>query len=146
MATPGQGWLHDMGRGQRSQGRLALVGSVAGFICSPKMAAYSASKHAVRALGQTLSIELHGSGVSCTTVHPGYVASEIAQVDNQGVRDETKVDRRPQKLMWPADKAAKVIVSAIDKRKRELVFTGHGRGGAFIGQHLPAVAHMMMRR
>jgi NAD(P)-dependent dehydrogenase (short-subunit alcohol dehydrogenase family) len=128
------------------RGRLALVGSVAGYICAPKMAAYSASKHAVRALGQTLSIELHGSGVSCTTVHPGYVESEIAQVDNEGVWDPERQDKRPAKLMWPADKAARVVWRAILKRRREIVFTGHGKVGAFIGQHLPAMAHLLMRR
>lgn len=131
---------------RESRGRVALVGSVAAYICAPKMAAYSASKHAVRALGQTLSIELHGSGVSCTTVHPGYVESEIAQVDNQGVWNPEREDRRPVKLMWPADKAARVVWRAIIKRRRELVFTGHGKVGAFIGQHLPTMAHLLMRR
>jgi NAD(P)-dependent dehydrogenase (short-subunit alcohol dehydrogenase family) len=131
---------------RKTKGRLGLVGSVAGFICAPKLAAYNASKHAVRALGQTLSIELHGSGVSCTTVHPGYVESEIVQVDNAGRLDPSRVDKRPKNLMWPADKAAAVIVRAIHRRKRELVFTGHGKVGAFIGQHMPGLAHRMMTR
>jgi hypothetical protein len=48
--------------------------------------------------------------------------------------------------MWPADKAARVVVRAIYKRKRELVFTGHGKIGAFIGQHMPSIAHYMMRK
>ena len=131
---------------RKTEGRIGLVGSVAGFICSPMLAPYNASKYAVRALGQTLSIELAGSGVSCTTVHPGFVESEIAQVDNSGHHDPSRADKRPRNLMWPAEKAARVIVNAIYKRKRELVFTGHGKVGAFIGQHLPAVAHLMMTR
>jgi len=131
---------------RETEGRLGLVGSVASFICSPKLAAYNASKYAVRALGQTLALELAGSGVSCTTVHPGFVASEIAQVDNSGHRDPQRVDKRPKKLMWSADKAAEVIVRALHRRRREVVFTGHGKVGAFIGQHMPGVAHLMMRR
>ncbi len=128
----------------KSGGRFAMVGSVAAFICAPKLGAYNASKHAVRALGHTLSVELHGSGVSCTVVHPGYVESEIAQVDNRGEFDPARADKRPKNMMWPADKAARVIVRAIHERQRELVFTGHGKIGAFIGQHLPRVAHWMM--
>jgi NAD(P)-dependent dehydrogenase (short-subunit alcohol dehydrogenase family) len=131
---------------RETKGRFAMIGSVAAFICAPKLAAYNASKHAVRALGQTLSIELHGSGVSCTTVHPGYVESEIVNVDNAGRFDPSREDKRPKNLMWPADKAAEVIVRAIYRRKRELVFTGHGKVGAFIGQHLPSLAHRMMVR
>lgn len=131
---------------RKTGGRVVLVGSVAAFICAPKLGAYNASKHAVRAIGQTLSVELAGSGVSCTTVHPGFVESEIAQVDNRGRHDPARADKRPKKLMWPADKAAAVIVRAVYERKRELVFTGHGKVGAFIGQHLPGVAHLMMKR
>ncbi len=131
---------------RKTEGRIGLIGSVSAFICAPKFGAYSASKHAVRAIGQTLSIELSGSGVSCTTVHPGYVESEIAKVDNDGHYDASRADRRPKNLMWPADKAAAVIVKSLHRRKREVVFTGHGKVGAFIGQHWPSVAHLMMSR
>lgn len=129
-----------------TRGRLGLVGSVTAFLCAPKLGAYNASKAAVRALGQTLAVELDGTGVSCTTVHPGFVDSEIAQVDNDGHFDPARVDRRPRRLMWPADKAARVIVDALQQRRREVVFTAHGRLGALVGQHLPALAHQFMSR
>lgn len=125
---------------RESKGRLGLVGSVAGFFPVARTGAYCASKYAVRAIGQTLSIELGGSGVTCTTMHPGFVASEINQVDNRGVHDPDRQDKRPQSLMWPADKAARVMANALYRRKTELVFTGHGKVGAFLGQHFPGVA------
>ncbi len=128
------------------KGRLVLIGSVASMLVSPGMGAYSASKYAVRAIGQALAAELHGSGVSCTTIHPGYIESEIAQVDNQGRFDADKEDRRPKNLMWPADRAARVMVDAIAKRKREYTFTGHGKLGAFAGQHMPGLVHFGMTR
>mgnify|MGYP001820393556 FL=1 len=128
------------------KGRLALIGSVSAMMVSPRFGAYSASKYAVRAIGQTLSAELHGSGVSCTTIHPGYIESEIGQVDNQGRFDATKEDKRPKSLMWPADRAARVTVDAIAKRKREYVFTGHGKFGAFAGRHMPGLVHVGLTR
>src|SRR5690606_1178224 len=112
---------------RESRGRLGLVGSVAAFLPAPSFAPYHASKYALRALGLTLSAELAGSGVSCTTVHPGFVASEIAQVDNHGRHDPSRADQRPAALMWPTDRAARVIVRALLARRREVVFTGHGR-------------------
>jgi NAD(P)-dependent dehydrogenase (short-subunit alcohol dehydrogenase family) len=130
---------------RQTRGRLALVGSVAGFLASPKVGAYNASKFAVRALGLTLQQELYGTGVSCTLLHPGFVASEIAQVDNAGQYDASRRDTRPRKLMWPADRAARVMVSAVHARKREFVFTGHGRFGAFLGKHFPGLVYLMMR-
>jgi NAD(P)-dependent dehydrogenase (short-subunit alcohol dehydrogenase family) len=128
------------------KGRLALICSVASMLVSPGMGAYSASKYAVRAIGQALSAELHGSGVSCTTIHPGYIESEIAQVDNQGRFDPQREDRRPKNLMWSADRAARVMVDAIAKRKREYTFTGHGKVGAFAGRHMPGLIHFGMTR
>lgn len=125
---------------KQTSGRLVFLGSVAAYLPSPNTVAYGASKAAVRSIGQTLQIELQGSGVSCTVIHPGFVESEIAQVDNQGVFHPDRPDPRPGKLMWPADKAARVIVRAIFKRKKSFVFTGHGRVGAFLGQHFPALA------
>lgn len=128
------------------KGRLVLIGSVSSMLVAPGMGAYSASKYAVRAIGQALAAELHGSGVSCTTIHPGYIESEIAQVDNQGRFDPDREDRRPKNLMWPADRAARVMVDAIAKRKREYTFTGHGKLGAFAGQHMPGLVHFGMTR
>jgi NAD(P)-dependent dehydrogenase (short-subunit alcohol dehydrogenase family) len=131
---------------RRAKGRLVLVGSVAGFVPGPGAAPYSASKAAVRSIGQSLSVELHGSGVSCTTILPGFVESEIGQVDNSGrYRPEWK-DRRPHRLMWPAERAARVMVRAIERRKREFVFTGHGRIAALLGRHFPGLVHLAFSR
>jgi len=131
---------------RETRGRLALVGSVSGMLATPGSGAYCASKYAVRAIGQTLSLELHGSGVSCTTLHPGFVASEIAQVDNRGVFHPERTDRRPARLMWPTERAARVMVEAIRRRRREVVFTGHGRAAAFLGRHAPGLVHLAMTR
>jgi hypothetical protein len=46
--------------------------------------------------------------------------------------------------MWPTDRAAKVIVDAIVARRRELVFTGHGKVSAWIGRHAPWLLHAVM--
>jgi NADP-dependent 3-hydroxy acid dehydrogenase YdfG len=126
---------------RKTNGRVVLMGSVSGFLAQPRNAPYHASKHAVRAIGQTLSMELHGSGVSCTTIHPGFVESEIGQVDNEGAFHEDWEDKRPQKLMWSTDDAARVIIDAVYKRKREFVFTGHGKLASFVGKHFPGLIH-----
>lgn len=129
-----------------SGGRMVFVGSVMGFLCIPGNSAYSASKFAIRAIGLTLAQELEGTGVSCTTVHPGFVESEIAKVDNRGHYHPERSDKRPAFLMWKTDKAAKVIVDAIRRRKREYVFSTHGRVGAFVGAHAPGIAHALLSK
>jgi NAD(P)-dependent dehydrogenase (short-subunit alcohol dehydrogenase family) len=131
---------------RRVSGRLALVASVSGMMCAPRSGAYSASKFALRAIGLTLSQELQGSGVSCTLLHPGFVASEISQVDNDGVFDPKRRDKRPRLLIWPTDRAARTMLRAIHRRKREYVFTAHGRLGAYLGRHFPGLVHFFMTR
>lgn len=131
---------------RKTDGRLAIVGSVASYVCSAGTGPYSASKFAVRAIGETLSIELAGTGVTCTTIHPGFVESEIGQVDNAGHYHAERPDPRPQKLMWKAEDAARVMVDAIHKRKREYIFTTHGRLVAFAARLTPALVHGVLAR
>jgi short-subunit dehydrogenase len=130
---------------RETNGRVALVGSVASMTTLPNTGAYSASKAAVRSIGQALSMELTDSGVSCTTLHPGLVESDIARVDNTNTPDPDRTDPRNQDLMWPTDKAARVMADAIDRRKREYVFTGHGKIMAFLCRHAPGLMHHVLK-
>jgi short-subunit dehydrogenase len=131
---------------RKRKGRLALVGSVAAYLPNPGVGAYGASKAAVHNIGETLQIELKGSGVSCTTIHPGFVDSNIARIDNDGNFHPGAKDPRPAQLMWPTDKAASVIIKAIDQRKKVFVFTGHGKILAFLSRFSPALLRKLMER
>ena len=131
---------------QQRGGRLAIVGSVAGVITAPGSGAYSASKAAVRAMAQALELELAPRGVSCTLLQPGFVESEIGQVDNEGRFHADRRDPRAQKLMWRASDAARVMVDAIARREREYTFTAHGKAVAFLGMHFPGVVHEVLKR
>lgn len=137
---------HSLPALRKTKGRLVLISSVMGMVAMPAQGPYSASKFAVRALGLTLSQELHGTGVSCSTIYPGFVESEIGQVGVDGTFDPSRQDKRPQKLMWSSERAADVIWSAVWKRKREYVFTSHGKLGGFLGRHLPGLVHFAMTR
>jgi NAD(P)-dependent dehydrogenase (short-subunit alcohol dehydrogenase family) len=124
---------------RKTKGRLALIGSVAAYVPNPGIGAYGASKAAVHNIGESLQVELKGSGVSCTTIHPGFVDSNITRIDNEGNFHPDRSDPRPANLMWPTEKAAKVMVEAIQKRKTVFVFTGHGKLAVSIGKFFPGL-------
>lgn len=131
---------------QKTNGRVVLISSVMAYIRAEKHGAYAASKAAITAIGETLSLELIGTGVSCTTIHPGYVESEIGQVTNDGQFSEDLGDHRPQKLMWTTEAAAKVMLSAINKRKRLYTFTWHGWFAQFMARHCPNLVNWALGR
>lgn len=131
---------------KKNQGRIGLVGSVAAYLPNPHVGAYGASKAAVNSIGLTLQVELVGTGVSCTTIHPGFVESEIARTDNEGVWHPDRPDPRPANLMWPTDKAAKVMVKAIIKRKRNYIFTTHGRVFVWLQRWFPGVLRIIIAK
>jgi short-subunit dehydrogenase len=87
-----------------------------------------------------------GTGVSCTTIHPGFVVSEIARIDNEGEWHPERPDARPAILMWPTDKAAKVMVNAIMKRKRNYVFTTHGRVLVWLQRWFPGLVRTIISK
>lgn len=131
---------------RKTKGRLALIGSVAAFVPNPNLGAYGASKAAVHNIGETLQSELLGSGVSCTTIHPGFVDSNITRIDNEGNFHPEAKDPRPANLMWPTDKAAKAMVKAILNRKKMVVITGHGKVMYAISRLIPSVLRKMMAK
>jgi short-subunit dehydrogenase len=131
---------------KQNHGRIGLVGSVGAYLPNPNVGAYGASKAAVNSIGLTLQVELMGTGVSCTTIHPGFVVSEIAKMDNAGVWHPERPDPRPANLMWPTDKAASVMVKAIIKRKRNYIFTVHGRVFVWLQRWFPGLLRTIVSK
>lgn len=77
-----EGWLPAMV--ERGRGGILNVGSSAGMVATPQMAAYSASKAYVNLFSDALRSELLGTGVHCTCLAPGPVATEFFEVAAPG--------------------------------------------------------------
>lgn len=122
---------------EKTGGQVVLMSSVMAYVRFPKSGAYAASKAAVTAFGETLQLELQHSSVDCTIVHPGFIESEIGQIDTNGKYDATLKDKRPSKLMWKASDAACVMKRAIDQRKSHVTITWHGKIGEWFARHAP---------
>jgi len=62
---------------RKNKGRIINIGSTASFLASPGASAYAASKFAVRAITDSLRLELKPFGMNVVLVAPGAVESEI---------------------------------------------------------------------
>lgn len=61
----------------REHGRIVIISSVLADMIEPGLAAYSASKAAVRQMGKVLAREWARKGINVNSVQPGYIVTEI---------------------------------------------------------------------
>lgn len=129
------------------RGRLVFIGSVAGFVALPGQIAYAASKFALRALAEGLAAELAPEGISVTYIAPGFVESEIRQVDNQGRYHESarNKDKFPRWLLMPTDEAAREIADAIAGREPLRIITRHGKLAVALTRLSPRLVGTVLR-
>jgi NADP-dependent 3-hydroxy acid dehydrogenase YdfG len=108
------------------EGHIVNISSINGITPNPGNGPYCASKFVVRGYTKTLMQEMHGSAIRVSLVYPGGVKTAIAQnsrinrtmfeLPDEKVRQiiEEKVFR------LTADKAAKIIISGIQRNKRRI--------------------------
>jgi short-subunit dehydrogenase len=131
---------------KRTRGRFVIMGSVSGHVSLPGVSAYAMSKFAIRALAESLAYELASDGVSTILISPGFVESEIRSVDNRGQRHAESKESIPGYLVMPTEKAARQIVRAIARRRREKVITRVGKTAVFLQRHTPWLVTTVVRR
>ena len=131
---------------EKSKGNIAIIGSVSGWAATPGASPYNMSKFAVRALANAVTPELRLAGVKVTLISPGFVASDIRRVDNQGQFHEHAKEPIPGWLIMPTDKAVRQILRAIAKGKREAIITGHGKALVFVERFMPWVIRAFSRK
>ena len=131
---------------RRTRGQVVLLGSVTGYLSLPGASPYSMSKFALRALAQSLRGELAPDGIAVTLISPGFVLTEIHQVDNRGAHHPEVRQRVPAWAVMSAERAARIIVRGVARRRRELVITWLGRLAVFFERHLPSLVAWAVRR
>ncbi len=105
---------------------LVNVSSVFGIFAPAGQAAYSASKFAVRGFSESVRHELAENQVGVTVVHPGGIKTRIAESARTGSGvsvEEYEVGRKQfaKLLTMPPEKAAGMIVAAVEKRRPRLL-------------------------
>ena len=108
-------------------GHVVNVSSVFGLVSVPAQSAYNASKFAVRGYTDALRMELEieGSPVSCTTIHPGGIKTDIvrhARTDESmtitGTNQDDIVAEFDRAAISTPEKAARQIVRAVERNRR----------------------------
>ena len=127
---------------ERPAARIVNVSSLFGLITPAGQTAYCASKFAVRGFSNALRLELQGSNVGVTVVHPGGVATSIAtsaRVSAAVAPQDVELSRKQaQKLLrMPPEKAAQIIVNGIERNKPRVLVGNDARILAWLERLFP---------
>jgi len=76
---------------ERESGHIINIGSTAGYETYPMGNVYAATKFAVRALSQSIRIDVLDKGIKVTSVDPGMVITEFSKVRFSG--DESRANK-----------------------------------------------------
>jgi short-subunit dehydrogenase len=92
-------------------GQLVAISSLAAYRGLPKSGAYCASKAALSAFFESLRLDLRGTGVDVTIIHPGFIKTPL-----------TAGRQAQMPFLMELDDATRKIVRAIERRKKSYAF------------------------
>ena len=96
---------------REGRGRIAVVGSLAGYRGLPKAGAYCASKAALSAWTDAIRYEAEPFGVTVSLINPGYIVTEM-----------TRRNPYPMPFILTAPEAARRIRTGIEKGRARIEF------------------------
>jgi len=96
---------------QRGSGHLVAISSLAAYRGHRKAAAYSASKSALSTFFESVRLDLIGTGIDVSIIHPGFIKTPLTA---------KRKSRLP--FIMEVDRAVGKIIHAIEKRKKSFAF------------------------
>ena len=113
------------------EGHIVNISSVFGLIGVPTQSAYNAAKFAVRGFTESLrqELEIEGSTVSCSSVHPGGIKTNIAKNARMssdvskitGLDGEASKEQFEKMFRTTPEQAAAIIIAGIRGNKRRVL-------------------------
>ncbi len=117
----------------KSKGLLVAISSLTGKTGVPTRTGYAASKHAMQGFFDSLRIELMDKGVDVLVASPGFVDTGIREraLGPDGTPREIS-PRDEEKGTMTTDECNRILVDAIDRRRREVVMTSRAKMGLWL--------------
>ena len=126
---------------ERGRGQIVIVSSGGGVRGFPHAAVYNGTKAAQRGFAEALRHELHGTGVSVTTVYPGEIETSLHDHEMDRMPDWYRLDRRA-----PAGPLGERVVEAVEEDRRELFYPPLVRMLRVVNGISPRLGDLMLRR
>ena len=106
---------------KRPEAHLVNTSSVFGIIGVKTQVPYCTTKFAVRGFTEALRMELTGTNVQVSCVHPGGIKTNIARYGIHYKDKEASVERFDEMTMTTAEDAATIIINGMKKNKQKIL-------------------------
>ena len=101
---------------KRAEGQIVFINSSVGICTKQHVGAYAASKHALRAIADTLRTEINAFGVRILSIFPGNTASAM----QDAIQEHTGQHLDKQYLLQPEDVASTILHTMLLPRTAEI--------------------------
>jgi len=115
---------------------LVNIASLASIQAMPNMSAYAASKYAVDGLTEALAIELDGTPVDVSCIHPGIINTPIARGDTYNKDDDPSKIGQVAEYYRQHGSSPRVVADGIVRAVR------NGKAHLYVGAQAPATAFL----
>ena len=121
----------------RPEAAIVNTSSVFGLMGIPSQIPYCVSKYAVRGFTESLRLELVKTNVAVTCVHPGGIDTDIARNGIHYKNKEQAVEHFKKLVITSSDKAASIIIKAIQKKSKRVMVGPDAKLIRFVSQAAP---------
>jgi NAD(P)-dependent dehydrogenase (short-subunit alcohol dehydrogenase family) len=118
---------------ERKAGQIVGISSLAAYRGFPGSGAYCASKAALSTFFESLRVELRPANIYVTIIHPGFIDTPMTRGRNQ---------KMP--FLQDAGRAARLMIRAVEARRRTYAFPWQLAAFARFGRWLPAALYDRM--
>ncbi len=127
-------------------GFIAVTSSVVGKFGIPYRSAYSASKHALHGYFESLRAENVKNNIQVTLILPGRIATNISKNAMTKTGEKYGIMDKGQASGMSAEKSAQIILRAIKKGKKEILYGGKETVMVHIRRWFPRLFYYLASR
>ena len=123
----------------RQEAAIVNTSSVFGLMGIPGQIPYCISKFAVRGFSDSLRLELEGTNVAVTCVHPGGIDTNIVRNGIHYKDKEATIRQFKKMVITSSDQAAAIIIRAIQKKSKRVMVGPDAKLIRFMTQLAPGL-------
>ena len=131
---------------KRTRGLIVGISSLTGKTGVPTRSGYAASKHAMAGFFDSLRIELAPTGVGVTVIYPGFVTTEVRERALGPDGRPLGVSPVQEEKVMSVERCARIILKAMERRRREVVMTARGKAGMWVKLVAPGLVDRIALR